>query len=132
MPPIMPRNISFAMTTDQIRARTKTVTRRLGWRHLKSGETLNACVKCMGLKPGEQIERLCQIRVISARFEPLHRMITDAEYGNKEATLEGFPDMDGRQFVEMFCRHMRPKNLAATYVTRIHFQYIDQPNRGGQ
>jgi hypothetical protein len=128
----MPRNISFAMTKDQIRCRTKTVTRRLGWRHLKSAEILNACVKCMGLKPGEQIERLCQIRVISVRFEPLHRMITDAEYGKQEAKLEGFPDMDGGQFVEMFCRHMRPKNGSVTEVTRIQFQYIDQAKGGDE
>lgn len=60
----MPRNISFALTTDQIRDRTKTVTRRKGWKFLKAGDTLNACVKCMGLRPGEQIERLAIIRVV--------------------------------------------------------------------
>jgi len=47
----MPRNISFALTTKQIRNRSKTVTRRLGWLHIKKGDVLNACVKCMGLKP---------------------------------------------------------------------------------
>lgn len=65
----MPRNISFALTTEQIRNRTKTVTRRLGWKNLKVGQVLNACVKCMGLKPGEQIQRLGQIRVVDVTFE---------------------------------------------------------------
>ena len=61
----MPRNMSFMLTTEQIRNRTKTVTRRLGWQFLKTGDVLNACVKCQGLKPGETVERLCQIRVTS-------------------------------------------------------------------
>jgi len=28
----MPRNMSFMLTTEQIKNRTKTVTRRLGWK----------------------------------------------------------------------------------------------------
>ena len=54
----MPRNMSFSLTTDQVRNRTKTVTRRLGWwknkhgkRLLQVGDIVNACVKCMGLQP---------------------------------------------------------------------------------
>lgn len=49
----MPRNISFAMTTGQVRRREKTVTRRMGFQYLELGEILNACVKCQGLKPGD-------------------------------------------------------------------------------
>lgn len=121
----MPRNISFALTTDQIRKRTKTVTRRLGWKNLKPGQILNACVKCMGLKPGEQIQRLGQIRVVSAVQEPLVAMMRDEAYGKAEAEREGFPQMDGKQFVEMFCEHMRPVNGCVTEVTRIEFEYVD-------
>jgi len=36
----MPRNISFALTTQQVRNRTKTVTRRAGWLFLKAGDIL--------------------------------------------------------------------------------------------
>ena len=46
----MPRNMSFAMTTEQIRARTKTVTRRFGWWFLKAGDQVWAVEKAMGLK----------------------------------------------------------------------------------
>lgn len=46
----MPRNISFALTTPQFRARTKWVTRRLGWLFLKPGDTLMGVEKGMGLK----------------------------------------------------------------------------------
>lgn len=118
----MPRNISFALTTDQIRNRTKTVTRRLGWKNLKVGEVLNACVKCMGLKPGEQIERLGQIRVVSVRREPLNAM--RGPYGAMEARREGFPKMTGTQFVEMFCEHMG--GFQDQEVTRIEFEYFEQ------
>ena len=44
----MPRLMSFSMTTPQVRARTKTVTRRLGWRFLKPGVVLWAVEKAQG------------------------------------------------------------------------------------
>jgi hypothetical protein len=114
--------MSFFYTTDQVRNRTKTVTRRLGWAFLKGGETLNACVKCMGLKRGEKIERISQIHVLDARREPLNLMSIYPEYGNLEAALEGFPMMGGREFVKMFCRHMRCH--WDEEVTRIEFKYL--------
>jgi hypothetical protein len=42
------RSMSFALTTDQVRARTKTVTRRLGWTFLKAGDRIRAVVRCHG------------------------------------------------------------------------------------
>lgn len=114
----MPRNISFSLTTDSIRDRTKTVTRRLGWKKLKAGDVLNACVKCMGLKPGEKIERICQIRVVGVRQEPLCS-ITNEPNG---AAKEGFPLLSESAFVLMFCEHMRC--TPETVVTRIEFEYL--------
>jgi hypothetical protein len=52
------RNISFALTTAQVRARTKTVTRRVGWTFLKPGDLLQPVVKCRGLKKGERVEKI--------------------------------------------------------------------------
>ena len=65
----MPRNISFALTTDQFRARTKTVTRRLGWETLKAGDILMGCERCQGLKKGEKIKQLGPIRVVGVSRE---------------------------------------------------------------
>jgi hypothetical protein len=118
------RNISFALTTDQIRNRTKTVTRRVGWRFLKPGDRLCACVKCMGLKPGEKIERLGVIEVVSLRREPLALMTHLRTYGDKEAALEGFPRLIGWEFVDMFCRHMGVRMYDE--VTRIEFRYVEE------
>lgn len=117
----MPRNISFSLTTEQIRNRTKTVTRRLGWKTLRPGEILNACVKCMGLRSGEKIEKICQIRVVSVRLEELGDM--RAEGSHTEAAKEGFPHLTNSQFVDMFCCEMGC--VPWTVVTRIEFEYVD-------
>jgi len=123
----MPRNISFSKTTDQIRNQTKTVTRRKGWEFLKVGTILNACVKCMGLKPGEKIERICQIRVIDVERQPLDSMaFPNCEYGRDEARNEGFPELHGDAFVNMFCENMGGE--PDQEITRIEFEYVE-PNR---
>lgn len=119
----MPRNISFSMTTEQIRNRAKTVTRRKGWKSLRPGDVLNACVKCMGLKPGEKIERLGQIVVVDVRLERLSIMSTDRMYGKRDAAREGFPELTGNQFVAMFLKHMGGD--VDQIVTRIQFDYLD-------
>lgn len=120
----MPRNISFALTTEQIRNRTKTVTRRLGWKDLKPGTVLMACEKCQGIKKGELV-RLGLIRVVSVRQESLLKLMRDESYGQLEATREGFPHLNGEQFVAMFCDHMRPLFGCVTEVTRIEFEYVE-------
>lgn len=110
------RNISFALTTDQIRRRTKTVTRRLKWENLVPGQLLCGVVKGMGLKPGEEIERLAVIRVVSVEREALG-VISKAD-----VVREGFPHMSPADFVSMFTEHMRCSPF--DFVTRIEFQYV--------
>lgn len=56
------RNISFQLTTEAIRNRTKTVTRRLNWLNLKPGDLLQGCEKCMGRRHGEPLVKLAVIR----------------------------------------------------------------------
>ena len=113
----MPRNMSFFITTDQIRNKTKTVTRRLGWKFLKLGDIINACVKCQGLKKGEKVEKICQIKVLSIRWgEPLYRVTQE------DCILEGFPEMTPDDFIDMFVRHN--KVWAMCPVNRIEFEYI--------
>lgn len=118
-------NISFFLTQEQFRNRTKTVTRRLGWKNVKVGQTICGIVKGQGLKPGEKIERLGQIRVVSVTREPLAALYFDPEYGKRECEKEGFPHLTGFDFAEMFCEHM--KCYHHTEVTRIEFEYLDKP-----
>ena len=118
----MPRNISFALTTEQFKNKTKTVTRRLGWQFLKDGDVLMGCKKCMGLKPGEKIERLGKIRVISATREKLSDLLIDGAYGDDEAKKEGFPQMTGENFVNFFIQEM--KCSQDVELTRIEYEYL--------
>lgn len=112
----MPRNMSFALTTEQFKNQTKTVTRRRGWTFLKPGDVIMGCNKCMGLKPGEKLERLGLIKVVSVSREPLNQIT------NEDVTREGFPDMDKENFIHLFLTHMGgPREQL---VTRIEFEYV--------
>ena len=122
------RNISFSLTTEQIKDRSKTVTRRKGgasgWRKLKPGDLLCACKKCMGLKPGEKIERLATIRVKKVTFENLSDILPPVrtwEEGVDECYREGFPKTLPEDFVKMFVKHMGGN--ARQEVIRIEFEY---------
>ena len=112
----MSRNMSFMLTADQIKNRTKTVTRRLGWWFLKPRDILNACEKCQGLKKGEKIKKICQIRILHTQkvllcnMEPL------------DCVREGFPDLTEDEFIEMFMREMQCSYVE--HVNRIWFEYV--------
>lgn len=112
----MPRNMSFSITTDQVRNKTKFVTRRLGWWFLKPGDIVNTVEKAMGLKKGEKIKRINQIRIVSTRGEPLHDITVE------DVTKEGFPWWTIRDFVEMFCEHNKCE--PSERVNRIEFEYL--------
>jgi hypothetical protein len=99
------RHISFFLTQDQVKSRQKTVTRRGGWRKAEPGQLCVGVVKGQGLKPGERIQPLCIIQILSIRREPLNLMILDPEYGAREVRAEGFPDMTAAEFVAMYCEH---------------------------
>ena len=111
------RNISFSMTEPQFIDGSKTVTRRLGWKYLKVGTKLRAVRKAMGLKKGEKVRVLGVIEVVAVRRESLTCMTDD------DCAREGFPELDAREFVTMFCKHMRCEPL--TEVTRIEFRHVD-------
>lgn len=115
------RNMSFMLTTEQIRDRTKTVTRRLGWKTLKAGDRIAACRKCMGLKKGETVEQLAVLRVRSVTREPLCAIL---DQGIDECAREGFPYMEPERFVDFFCashKGCKPDSM----VTRIEFEYCE-------
>ena len=113
----MPRNMSFMLTTQQFKDKTKTVTRRLGWHFLKPGDVVNGCEKCQGLKKGEKINKLGQIRIISTKLEPLN------EITQEDCVKEGFSGLMPAEFVAMFCKHMKCK--AGSLVNRIEFEYVE-------
>jgi hypothetical protein len=119
------RNMSFMLTTQQIRDRTKKVTRRVGWWNLKPGDLVCAVVKGMGLRKGEKVERLCTIRIVSTKPELLNEMLLRDLYGRSEVILEGFPNLTPTGFVRMFCES-HSKCTPTTMVNRIEFEYVDE------
>lgn len=116
------RHMSFSLTTPQMLARTKTVTRRLGWSFLAPGTLIQAVEKSQGLRKGEKVRRLGVIRIVKVTQEPL-RHLHGTSYGDAEATREGFPTMSGEQFAAMFCEHMGCG--LDRVVTRIEFEHVD-------
>ena len=93
----MARLMSVSLTEPQVRARAKTVTRRVGWHMLRTGDHLTLCRKVMGRRRGEPLERIVTVEVTSLRREPLGA-ITAAD-----VTAEGFPQMTPAEFVSFFC-----------------------------
>lgn len=113
------KRMSFALTTPQFKARTKDVTRRLGWEDVRPGQVIMGIEKGMGLKKGEKQVELGKIEVVSAWREQLQSV---EKWPANETVREGFPEMTAQQFIDMFCRHngVQPTNV----ITRIEFKYL--------
>jgi hypothetical protein len=113
----MPRCMSFFYTEDQIRDRTKTVTRRAGWTFLQSGDLIRAVRQTQGLKKGEKVVDLAMLRVTHILRERLDSITDD------DVEREGFPNWNAHQFVAFLCQEVRVR--PDSIVTRIEFEYLN-------
>lgn len=118
----MPR-MSFSKTIPQMRAKTKTVTRRDGWWDEKTdtprvppGGRITTIEKGMGLRAGERQVVLGEIEVVSVRRERL------ADITPEDVVREGFPGWSVAEFLELYGK--RPPEHV---VTRIEFRHIEEP-----
>ena len=118
------RNMSFSKTVEQMRARTKTVTRRYGWWFLKPGDRVQAVEKAIGLKKGEKVKKICVIEIISSHGEKLENITRD------ECVREGFPSFSPSELIDLIVS-MRPRRRHDPYrapidepVNRIEFRYV--------
>lgn len=118
--------MSFALTIDQILARTKTVTRRTGWRDLCPGDELLAVDRARGVPHSAQ-RVLARLRVKSVERAPLGEILYRVAWSDDPA-LEGFPELGPLRFIEMFCRKF--KCDPGIEVARILFEYIEEDARG--
>lgn len=113
----MPRNMSFAMTTEQVANRTKTVTRRFGWWFLKPGDVVQPVEKAMGLQKGEKAKKIGGlIRIVSIRSEPLYTI------DKADCIREGFPSFEPNDFIDMLQDHYGCDS--DEIVNRIEFEYL--------
>jgi hypothetical protein len=124
--------MAVALTVEQVKDRSKTVTRRRSWMQkgrfmLAPGDPLVLCEKVQGRKPGEPIVRIVTVTVVSVRRERLDA-ITPAD-----VIAEGFPEYTPAGFVGFFCdthKGCQP----GTEVTRIEWAYpgpLDDNDRNG-
>jgi hypothetical protein len=104
------------LTKAQVLARKKIVTRRLGWWFLKPSDHVQPVEKGMGLKKGERVKLLgFPIEILSTRPERVDSIT------KQECIQEGFPEMEPKDFIEMFCKHNKCK--PDTIINRIFFLY---------
>lgn len=123
----MAKRMACSLTIDQVRDRTKTVTRRHvdTWRTLVVGDRLTLIEKGMGLKAGEHQVELADVEIVAVSIQPLH--LVD---GPGELAAEGFPNMSPAEFVTMWCASHGYAGLkpitAKLYVPcrRIGFRYL--------
>lgn len=114
------RNMSFALTTAQVRAGTKTVTRRFGWWNLKPGDLVQPVVKGMGLKKGEKVQKIRgPIRIVSVRKVLVRDVTAD------DLVREGFPQISYASFLSLLTDHFRKAGVYDP-VNRIEFEYTDK------
>jgi hypothetical protein len=112
----MARLLSVSYTTQAVRERRKTVTRRLGWGFVSVGDRLTLCAKVMGRKPGEPIDRITDVEVIGVRRERLDAITQD------DVAREGY-GMDREDWIRWYADtfHLRPSDP----VTRIEWRYLE-------
>ena len=110
------RNMSFAMTTEQARDKSKTVTRRQGWWTARPGQLIQQVVKGMGLRKGQKVEKIHVIRLLSLRAEPVNVITVD------DVIKEGFPGWTPEQFIDFYCA--AHKITADEDCNRIEFEYV--------
>lgn len=119
----------FGETTEAIRQRRQTVTRRLepNFVHLKRGDIIEAVAEYWMLHCPIAVPIMVRLEVVSVRLEPLRRLTDDAVYGETESRLEGIsPSVSVRARVShIFYRHKA--SSLDTLIARIEFRYLPTP-----
>ncbi len=110
-------NMSFALTTRQVRRREKTVTRRNGWLRARVGQILQPVIKCQGIAKGGHVEKIGgPIRIVDVRRERLDAITIE------DVAREGFPNLTARAFIAIYldANGGAPDQI----ITRIEFEYL--------
>lgn len=118
------RHMSFALTTDQVLTRRKTVTRRRGWKQLQPGALLQPVEKSQGLPKGARVRKIGgPIRVISVAQETLDEFLARRD-AKLECFREGFPLMTPDEFASFLAK--KYPLTSKVPLTRIEFVYVDE------
>jgi hypothetical protein len=110
--------MAVSLTEAQVRDRAKTVARPPGRPVLRPGDRITLYREVPGRHPGETLDRVAAVEVVSVRREPLDA-ITAADL-----TAEGFPRMTPAEYVLHF-RATHRGCTPQTEITRIAWRYLD-------
>lgn len=110
--------MSFALTTEQVRRRQKTVTRRNGWTRAKVGDVVQPVIKCQGIPKGGHVEKIGG----PIRFVAVDRVVL-GDITPQDVYREGFPNLTPREFVAFYKRANGGRRNQI--VTRIQFEYLE-------
>ena len=102
-----------------MRRREKFVTRRYGWWFSKRGDRVQAVEKCMGLKKGEKVKKICVIEIVDTQAE----FVQHIDLSQEELAKEGFSDKSAEWFRELLLS-MCPRTQHLAQVNRIEFRYV--------
>lgn len=124
----MARRMSCSLTVDQVRARTKTETRRAPetWKHLRPGDRLILVEKAMGLPKGARQVILAEVEVTAAEVVYLFDITAE------EVAAEGFPDWSRQAFCRFWLDSHGHTGRADpdTRCRRIAWRYLEEADRG--
>ncbi|AGB27076.1 hypothetical protein Mycsm_06975 (plasmid) [Mycobacterium sp. JS623] len=109
------RWMSVALTTQAVRDRIKTQTRRDGWLRLQPGNQLALCPKYRGVRRADR-ELITIVDVVDVRREPLETI------SPADVAAEGFAEWTPAAFVEFFCNTHRGVQPSSE-ITRIEWTY---------
>lgn len=110
--------MSFSATVEQMRAGTKTVTRREPntWRNLDPFDRVLAVEKAMGLRAGEKQVPIGVIEIVSNRIVPF------GDIDEADARREGFDGL--REFFAVWRAIHGPWRSLSFPVRRIEFRHV--------
>lgn len=113
--------MSCALTIPQVRARTKTVTRRHldSWHQLAVGDQLTLVERSRGLPSGAKQVVLANVEIVDLRVVELEDM------DEAELVAEGFPDWNVESFTRFWRASHGVPDEAGVLVRRIEWRYLD-------
>lgn len=115
----MPRRMSCALTSEQVRQHIKTETRRAThtWVNLKPGDPITLIEKGMGLKKGQKQVVLAEAVCVANYLEPLYQI------SQESVVREGFPQWKPLEFVGFY---LAEKGGEAGQIVRvIRWAYVE-------
>ena len=112
------RWMSVALTTQAVRDRVKTQTRRDGWLWLRAGDQLALCPKYRGVRRADR-ELITVVDVVTVRREPLGAI------SPADVAAEGFPELTPEESVGCVLALRSP---ASTGPTRGSAVAVDAPS----